>query len=288
MRIPALSLEGQVAIITGARRGIGKETALVLAEAGADIAACDLVADSGELTTVVDEIKQMGRQAVACGCDVREKASVKNMVQNVADRFGSIDILVNNAGIGSGEGPSEPDTWAERSKEMQERLANRGQVPMISMYDETNWNAVLGTNLGGVLRCSQAVSEVMIKNNRGSIVNTSSVMAYSKGGSAFSAYSVSKRGIVMVTEGLAADLAKYNIRVNAIAPGGIETEMMHYVWGFPDRLQMLESKMLLGGKLLKPVTCAHLILFLVSDLAMYITGQTVTIDGGLMLAPGMS
>ena len=76
--------------------------------------------------------------------------------------------------------------------------------------------------------------------------------------------------------------------MNAIAPGGIETEMMHYVWGFPDRLQMLESKMLLGGKLLKPVTCAHLILFLVSDLAKYITGQTVTIDGGLMLAPGMA
>ena len=200
MRIPSLSLEGQVAIVTGARRGIGKETALVLAEAGATVAACDLVEDSGELTAAVDEIKKMGKRAVACGCDVRDKASVSAVVQNVADKFGRIDILVNNAGIGSGEGPTEPETWAQHSKEIQERMANRGQAPMISMFDENNWNAVLGTNLGGVLRCSQAVSEVMIKNNRGAIVNVSSVMAYSKGGAAFSAYSVSKRGIVMVTK----------------------------------------------------------------------------------------
>ena len=287
MRIPSLSLNAQVAIVTGARRGIGKEAALVLAEAGADVAVCDLVADSGELAATTDEIKKMGRRGLSCACDVRDKASIRNMVNTVADRFGRVDILVNNAGIGSGEGPSEPGTWAQHEKEIQERMANRGLVPMISMFDEDNWNAVLGTNLGGVLRCSQAVSEVMIKNKRGAIVNISSVQAYSRGAVAFSAYSVSKRGIVMVTEGLAADLAKYNVRVNAIAPGGIETEMMHYVWGFPERLQMLESKMLLGGKLLKPVTCAHLIYFLVSDLSAYITGQTVTIDAGLMLAPGM-
>jgi len=288
VRIPGLSLEGRVAIVTGARRGIGKETALVLAEAGADIAACDLVADSGELAAVADEIRQMGRRALTCGCDVRDRKNVANMVQNVADKFGKIDILVNNAGIGSPEGPTEPDTWAEREKDMLERMAHRGEQPMVNMYNEENWDAILGTNLRSVLLCTQAVTDAMVKNGRGAIANVSSVMAYSRGGAALSAYSVSKRGIVMLTEGLAADLAKYNIRVNAIAPGGIETEMMRYVWAYPERLQGLESKMLLGGKLLKPVTCAHLILFLVSDMAMYITGQTVSIDGGLMLAPGMS
>lgn len=287
MRIPGLSLEGRVAIVTGARRGIGKETALVLAEAGADIAACDLVADSGELAAVADEIRQMGRQALACGCDVRDRKNVGNMVQSVIDKFGKIDILVNNAGIGSPEGPTEPGTWAEREKDMLERMAHRGEQPMVNMYNEESWDAILGTNLRSVLLCTQAVTDAMKKNGRGSIANVSSVMAYSRGGAALSAYSVSKRGIVMLTEGLAADLAKYNIRVNAIAPGGIETEMMRYVWAYPERLQMLESKMLLGGKLLKPVTCAHLILCLVSDMTMYVTGQTVSIDGGLMLAPDM-
>ena len=287
MRIPSLSLEGQTAIVTGARRGIGKETALVLAEAGADIAACDLVADNGELSAVADEIKKMGRRVLTCACDVRDRANIANMVQNMTREFGRIDILVNNAGIGSPDGPTEPETWAEREKVMLERMAHRGEQTMVSMYNETGWDNVLGTNLKGVILCTQAVADSMIKNGKGAIVNVASVMAYSRGGAAFSAYSVSKRGIVMLTEGLAADLAKYNIRVNAIAPGGIETEMMRYVWSYPERLQMLESKIILGGKLLKPIDCAHLIYFLVTDLAKYITGQTVVVDGGLMLAPGM-
>ena len=87
--------------------------------------------------------------------------------------------------------------------------------------------------------------------------------------------------------GLAADLGRFGIRVNAIAPGGIKTEMMRYVWAVPERLQALEGRMLLGKKLLKPEACAHLVLFLVSDLAAHITGQTIMIDGGLMLTPGM-
>ena len=89
----------------------------------------------------------------------------------------------------------------------------------------------------------------------------------------------------MITEGLAVDLAKHNIRVNAIAPGGIETEMMRDIWARPELLKWIESKMLLGNKLIKPVECAHLILFLVSDLARYITGQTVVIDAGFTISP---
>jgi NAD(P)-dependent dehydrogenase (short-subunit alcohol dehydrogenase family) len=289
VRIPDLSLRGQTAIVTGARRGIGKDTALVLAEAGADVAICDLVTETGELAGVAQEIESMGRRTLSCQVDVKDRTSVSTMVNKVADAFGKIDILVNNAGIGSSEGPIEPAKWAEREKMIQEfmsKMKDQPVMPVVSYFTENDWDTVLTTNLHSVLLCSQAAVPHMMKNGRGAIVNVSSVLAYGKGLEAFAPYSVSKRGIVMITEGLAADLGRYNIRVNAIAPGGIETEMMRDFWAYPDRLKMVESRMLLGGKLLKPVTCAHLILFLVSDLAAYITGQTVAIDGGFTLAPG--
>jgi len=286
MSIPNLSLAGQVAIVTGARRGIGKDTALVLAEAGADVAVCDLVADNGELTAVENEIKKMGRRALAYRCDVKDKTSVNNMAQGVADSFGRIDILVNNAGISEPQGPTEPEMWSEREKKAQDIMSQIiSGKPGISLYDENNFERVLETNLRSVLVCSRAVVEHMIKNKRGCIVNVSSTTAYSKGAEAFSPYSISKRGIVMLTEGLAVDLARHNIRVNAIAPGGIETEMMRDIWARPELLKWIEAKMLLGNKLIKPVECAHLILFLVSDLAHYITGQTVVIDAGLTISP---
>jgi len=104
MRIPSLSLEGQSAIVTGARRGIGKETALVLAEAGADVVVCDLVTETGELSSVAEDIKKLGRRSFACRIDVKDRQSVAAMVQKVVDTFGKIDILVNNAGIASPEG----------------------------------------------------------------------------------------------------------------------------------------------------------------------------------------
>ena len=286
MRIPSISLEGKVALVTGARRGIGRDTALVLAEAGADVAVCDLVADNGELTAVENEIKKIGRRALSYRCDVKDKTIVNRMVQDVADKFGRIDILVNNAGIGDPGGPTEPEMSQEREKKGQEFMAQlmAGRTG-ISLYEETAFEKVLENNLRSVLVCSRAVADYMIKHKQGSIINVSSVAAYFRGSEAFSPYSISKRGIVMLTEGLAVDLARHNIRVNAIAPGGIETEMMRDVWSHPELLKWVEPKMLLGNKLIKPVECAYVILFLVSDLAHYITGQTVTIDAGYSIAP---
>jgi len=284
-RIPSMSLAGQVAIVTGARRGIGAETALILAEAGADIVICDLVTEKGELDAVAAEIRGMGRKALAFKVDVREKSQVQAMVDKTVETFGKIDILINNAGIGMAEGPHEPEKFEERQKQMQEHMTEWMTAnSMISRYEEANYEKVLETNLRSVLVCSRAVSEVMIKNKYGVIINLSSIQAYDRGGPAWGAYSVSKRGILMITEGLAVDLARHNIRVNAIAPGGIVTEMMRDIWARPQILQMLESKMLLGGKLINADTCGHLILLLVSDLAKYITGQTITIDAGLSLA----
>jgi NAD(P)-dependent dehydrogenase (short-subunit alcohol dehydrogenase family) len=285
--IPGLSLEGQVAIVTGARRGIGKATALVLAEAGANVAICDLVADSGELDAVAEAIKKMGRRVLACKTDAKSKSDISSFVERVVDELGTIDILVNNAGIGAGTGPPEPDKWDEQQEHREERMTWLNDNPRIGMFQEEDWDAVLGTNLKSVLLFTQAVSDFMVKKRKGAVVNVASVVAFARGPSNLSAYNISKRGIVNLTRGLAADLGRFGIRVNAIAPGGIETEMMRYIWGVPERLEMMESKMLLGNKLLKPEACAHLILFLVSDLAAYITGQTIVIDGGLTVSTGM-
>ena len=287
MNIPSLSLEGQVAIVTGARRGIGKDTALVLARAGADIAICDLVADSGELGEVAKEIEMLGRRTIASRVDAKNKSDVTNFVQQVVEKLGMIDILVNNAGIGTGSGPPEPHKWQEQQTSNKERMAWIEQNPRISMFREDDWDTVINTNLKSVLLFTQEVSGIMMKKQKGAIVNVASVVAFVRGASNLSAYNISKRGIVALTDGLAADLGRFGIRVNAIAPGGIETELMRYIWGVPDRLEMMESKIILGNKLIKPEACANLVLFLVSDLAAYITGQTITVDGGLMLNPGM-
>lgn len=287
MDIPSLSLERQVAIVTGARRGIGKDTALVLAAAGADVAICDIVADSGELDDVAAEIEKMGRRTLASKVDARNRSDVSSFVGRVVDELGTIDILINNAGIGVGSGPPEPHKCQEQQVRSQERTASLDEDPIISLFQETDWDTVFSTNLKSVLFFTQEASNIMIKKRKGTVVNIASVVAFVRGISNLSAYNISKRGIVALTDGLASDLGRFGIRVNAIAPGGIETELMRYIWGVPERLNMMESKIVLGNKLIKPEACAHLILFLVSDLSAYITGQTIVIDGGLMLNTSM-
>ena len=285
-KIPGLSLAGEVAIVTGARRGIGKDTALVLAEAGADVAVTDLVTETGELDAVAAEIRDMGRRALAGKVDAIKKTDVDAFVQKVAKEFGTVTILVNNAGIGSAFGISEPEQYEEQMKLAQEILPQLLLKPGVTFWKEENWDRVLSTNLKSIFIATQAVAPIMAANKKGVIVNVSSVNAFARGGEAADAYSVSKRGIVMVTEGLAVDLARFGVRVNSIAPGGIETEMMRPIWAQPELLKWLESKIILGNKMLKPVHCAHLILFLASEMSHYITGQTIVIDGGFTLARG--
>ncbi|MDD5191226.1 MAG: SDR family oxidoreductase, partial [Dehalococcoidales bacterium] len=226
MSIPSFSVQGKTAIVTGARRGIGMETAMLLAEAGADVAVCDLVADNGELEKVVKDIKKLGRRALMGKVDVKNKTDVDEFVKRVIAEFGGVDILVNNAGAGSGTGPAEKEKFEAMRGLMQDRWKVFQEKARITFWQESDWDAVMAINLKGILLFSQAVAESMIKKGGGAIVNVSSVMAFGHGASLFSAYSVSKRGIVTLTEGLAGDLGKFGIRVNAIAPGGIETEMM--------------------------------------------------------------
>jgi len=259
MSIPSLSLEGQVALVTGARRGIGEACALILAEAGADVAICDWRTDTGELDTVAGKIEGLGKRALAMDTDVKDRAQVDAMVQKTMEKFGRIDILVNNAGIGDGGVSTEPENY---DPEMAQN------------------------NLKSCLLCSKAVAGIMMEQKKGNIINISSVRGYPQGRDCMAAYSISKRGMIMLTEGLAGDLGKFNIRVNAIAPGGIETEMMRVFWSNPERLKPLTDRMpLCEDKLISPYSIANATLYLASDLSEYVTGQTITVDAGLMVTP---
>ena len=251
MSIPSFSLEGKVALVTGSRRGIGKAIALAFAEAGADVAVCDFVIEDGELGAVADEIQRLGRRSLAVQTDVTQKAEVDNLVKRVVDEFGVIDILVNNAGIAGG--------------------STLFQTP------EDEWDKVIDTNLKGCYLCSQAVGQGMVERKKGNIISMASVAGLSAG--LMRTYNISKAGVIMLTRVLARQLAPHNIRVNAIAPTIIRTEMTRLLWDSPERLEQFESRSLLGriGETSDIVGPA---LFLASDASSYITGHTIVVDGG--------
>jgi len=280
--IPSLSLAGKVALITGGRRGIGEACALVFAEAGADVAVCDWVVDTGELAAVAGKIQSMGRRSLALKTDVTSKFQVTDLVQKVADELGPIDILINNAGTGTGKSP-EPGDYEKEITTSPEWSAMKANAPSILFMNEEIWDRVLNTNLKSCMLCSQAVAKIMVERETGIIINIASVEAFGRGPRKMAAYPISKRGMIMFTEGLAASLAPYNIRVNAIAPGGIETELMRYIFAYPERLKGITENMPLSKTLLSPETCAHTALYLASDLSTYVTGQTIVVDAGLTL-----
>ena len=257
MALPTFSLGGKVAIVTGARRGIGKGIALGFAEAGADVAVCDWVTDDGELMTVAEAIQGFGRRSLTARTDVSNKADVEALVKQVKEEFGRIDILVNNAGL-LGSGP----------------LLEQG---------EESWDAILDTNLKGSFLCAQAVSAVMIEQGGGNIINMASVAGFMGG----TVYSISKAGVVMLTRSLARQLAQHNVRVNAIAPYIIRTEeepertMSEVFWSNTEAVDQAGTRAPLGrigdtDDIVGPA------LFLASDAARYVTGHTLAVDGGLL------
>jgi len=269
MTIPSLSLENRVALVTGSKRGIGKAIALVLAEAGADVAIADYVIDDGELEVVADEIRGLGRRCLAVRADVSQKSEVEELIKRVTIEFGAIDILVNNAGIQS-------------------------------ELTEEHWQKVIDVNLNGCYLCSQAVSEGMVERKKGNIINIASVEGL-RGGAVARAlaplipvptvptgltlagrpYNVSKAGIIMLTRVMARQLGSYGIRVNAIAPGGIRTEMLRFIWDNVDFMKQFESQVPLG-RIGEPGEIASVALFLASDASSYVTGHTLVADGGLL------
>ena len=251
MSIPNLSLEGQVAIITGGGTGIGRGIALEFAKAGADV----VVASRrlSVLEKVGREVTALGKRSLAIQTDISRKTDVDNLIQRVMDEFGVIDILVNNAGVG-------------------------GKFTLLET-PEDEWDRVIDTNLKGYYLCSQAVSKGMVERKKGNIINIASRAAF-RGGSS---YNISKAGVVNLTGGLARELGSYNIRVNAIAPGFVRTDMTERRWSDPERLKQEEARIPLG-RVAEPSDIVSVALFLASDASRYITGDTILVDGGLQAA----
>ena len=260
MKIPDLKQENKVVIITGSRRGIGKAMALAFAEAGANVVLSDYVIDDGQLDDLAKEIKErFGRKVLTSQTDVTKMDQIERMVHNALDEFGRIDILINNAGI-------------------------VGNAPLLVNFNEKDFELVFNVAIKGSLRCVKAVSKTMIKQNSGVIINMSSVGAYIN---IHSAYSLAKSTLIKITRGLATQLGPFNIRVNALAPGVIKTDMTKLIFDNPQIQQFYIDRTPLG-RTGEPEDIAHVALFLASDAARYITGQTILIDGGIgpMELPG--
>ena len=250
---PSFHLPGKVAVVTGGRRGIGKAIALALAEAGADIATCDRVIDNGELETVAEEVRRLGRRSLAVQADITNKADVDNFVQKVTSEFGTIDILVNN-------------------------VAMNIRATLLELRED-GWDKVINTDLKGYYLCSQAVGQKMVAQKGGNIINIASVAAM-KAEPGMGAYCIAKAGVVMLTRVLALELAPYNIRVNAIAPYIVKTKFSQPLWSEPEAQKQIESEIPLG-RLAEPSDIVGSVLFLASDASAYITGHTLVVDGGL-------
>lgn len=247
------NLKGKVAIITGARRGMGRTHALVLAKAGAKVVVSDISLEDCE--KVVNEIEKADGEAMAVKCDVTNKQEVDEMVKKTIKKWGKIDILVNNAGIAQ-------------------------FVPFLEMT-EADWDKTLDINLKGYFLCSQAAAKEMVKQKSGVIINIASV-AMGQQGIGFPNivhYCASKGGIAGMTEALALELAPYNIRVNAISPGMIETPMIDSIKQDPKAIEGLLARVPMH-RVGQPEEVSNLVLFLASDASSYMTGSTVIIDGG--------
>ncbi len=244
--------EGKAAIVTGASRGIGREIALLLAAEGARVAV-NYSGSKDKADEVVEQITESGGEAFAIQADVSNADSVKNMVDKTLEIFGSIDLLVNNAGI-------TKDNLLMRMKE-----------------DE--WDDVININLKGVFLCTKGVTRQMMRQRAGKIVNVASIVGVS-GNPGQANYVAAKAGVIGFTKTAAKELALRNINVNAVAPGFITTDMTAAL-SEDMKSQMLSAIPL--GKLGSPEDVARTVLFLLSEDAAYITGQTIHVDGGMVM-----
>ncbi len=244
-----VELKDQVAIVTGASRGIGRSIALALAAAGAKVACVARSAD--KLTETAEAIRAAGGTAEVFACDVAKSESVEQVVEAVVAKWERLDILVNNAGI-------TRDT-------------------LIPRMQDSDWDDVLNTNLRGTFLFTRAATRPMMQRRHGRIINIASISGLI-GNPGQANYSASKAGMIGMTRTVAKELAGRKVTVNAIAPGFIETEMT----GALGEVILQEVKKRIPAKRFgQPEDIAYAVLFLASDAASYITGQVLTVDGGM-------
>lgn len=251
--------DGRVAVVTGGAMGIGYTIASRLARTGYDVAVADI--DSAGAERVAEELRRLGRKAVAVCGDVGVRADALRMMQAAARDLGEVDLLVNNAGIA--------------------RLG-----PLVS-FPEADWREIFRVNVDGVFFCCQAVLPPMMARHRGNIVSISSWNG-KLGAPNFGAYSATKAAVISLTQALAREVASYGIRVNAVCPGIVagtpmrkEVERQGQTFGLPPSSE--RAKTIPLGRLATPEDIAGMVAFLASDEAAYMTGQAVNVTGGLWL-----
>jgi len=247
-----MSLNGRVAVVTGASRGIGRAIAIALARNGADVVV-NYVGRAEAARDVAETIKKYGREALVVKADVADAKQVEEMMKATLDKFNHVDILVNNAGI------------------TKDGL-------LLRMKDE-DWDSVLDVDLKGAFNCTKAAAKPMLKARKGRIINIASVIGLT-GNAGQANYSAAKAGLIGFTKSVAKELASRNITVNAVAPGFISTEMTDEL-GEKTKKEMLAQ--IPRGRLGTPEDVANLVVFLAGDAAGYITGQVIAVDGGMTM-----
>ena len=247
-----MGLTSKTAVVTGGSRGIGRAICIELAKQGANVVV-NYSGSEDKAKQVVSEVEQLGAKAIAIQANVADSAAVDSMMKQAIEVFGTLDILVNNAGI-------TRDNLLMRMKEQE-------------------WDDVVDTNLKGVFLCTKAVTRQMMKQRAGRIINISSIVGVA-GNPGQANYVAAKAGVIGLTKTCAQELASRNILVNAIAPGFITTEMTD---SLPEELKEAMLKQIPLAKLGQPEDVAKAVVFFASDNANYITGQTLHIDGGLVM-----
>lgn len=252
-----MRMKEKVVLVTGGAAGIGKATALRFAEEGAKVVICDLNEPAGQET-----LKQLGPQAAFYKVNVASREEAQQWVDSVTARFGSIDVLINNAGI-------LRDGQLIKFKEGQ----------LAGQMSEADFDLVISVNLKGVFNCTQAVAPVMAKQGGGVILNASSVVGLD-GNFGQTNYVASKAGVIGMTKVWARELGRFGIRVNAVVPGFTATEILS---NMPEKIiEGMKARTPLG-RLGEPRDIANAYLFLASDEASFITGETLRVDGGIVV-----
>jgi NAD(P)-dependent dehydrogenase (short-subunit alcohol dehydrogenase family) len=252
---PDFSLAGKIALVTGGSRGIGKATALGFARAGADVVVSSRKLP--DLEQVAQEIKTLGRKALAVEAHVGKLEDIQKLVDKIKTEFGKIDILVNNAGTSPSLCPSID-------------------------ADERLWDSIINLNLKGLFFLSQAVARVMREHGGGRIINVASMDAF-KPEPNIGIYAISKSAVVMATQVMALEWAEYNIRVNCIAPGNVHTRLGDSRFTAIPGYEELMLKKTPLGRIAEPDEMVGAMLYLASDASSFVTGETIHVNGGILL-----